>query len=43
MPDVGEMIECSGCGEWYHMPSCATADRDALNDTNVHWYCHRCN
>ena len=27
MPDVGEMIECSGCGEWYHMPSCATADQ----------------
>jgi len=43
MPDVGEMIECSGCGEWYHMPSCATADQDALNDTNIHWYCHCCN
>ena len=43
MPDVGEMIECSGCGEWYHMPSCKTADQDALNDTNIHWYCHCCN
>ena len=23
---------CCYGGEWYHMPSCATADQDALND-----------
>ena len=42
MPHVGDMIECSNCSEWYHVPSCSSPTQAALNDTNSLWFCDKC-
>ena len=37
MPEVGDMIECSNCEEWFHVPSCSSLTQAALNDTTSLW------
>ena len=43
MPECSErdMVECSECLEWYHT-DCVQVPQDALQNSNVQWYCHRC-
>ena len=43
MPEVGDMIECSNCEEWFHIPSCSSPTQAALNDTTSFWFCNKCN
>ena len=43
MPEVGDMIECSNCEEWFHVPSCSSPTQAALNDTTSLWFCNKCN
>ena len=38
MPEVGDMIECSNCEEWFHVPSCSSPTQAALNDTTSLWF-----
>ena len=38
MPEVGDMIECSNCEEWFHVPSCSSPTQVALNDTTSLWF-----
>ena len=35
------MVECTKCREWFHLP-CVSAPREALNHTEVPWYCNSC-
>ena len=43
MPELHgvDMIECSGCEEWYHIPMCVTVPSIAM-DTETEWYCAQC-
>ena len=43
MPECSErdMVECSKCLEWYHL-DCVSVPQDALQNSNVQWYCHYC-
>ena len=38
MPEVGDMIECSNCEEWFHVPNCSSPTQAALNDTTSLWF-----
>ena len=29
-PEVGDMIECPNCEEWFHVPSCSSPTQAAL-------------
>lgn len=39
--DGATMIECSGCGEWFHT-NCVSPSPAALNNTEQPWYCVDC-
>ena len=43
-PNYGHtpMVECTMCREWYHL-LCVNAPTEALNNTEVPWYCNSCN
>ena len=45
MPEVGDMMECSNCEEWFHVPNCSSTTQAALNDTTTTslWFCNKCN
>ena len=43
MPEVGQMIQCNKCLEWYHVSACAAPPPAALDDSYIAWYCDRCN
>ena len=44
MPEVGDMMECSNCEEWFHVPNCSSPTQAALNDTTTSlWFCNKCN
>ena len=42
-PNYGRMpmVECTKCREWFHLP-CVNAPKEALNHTEVPWYCKSC-
>ena len=40
MLEVGDMIECSNCEEWFHVPSCSSPTQVALSDTTSLWFCN---
>ena len=40
---TSDMIECSNCEEWFHVPSCSSPTQAALNDTTSLWFCNKCN
>ena len=39
---TSDMIKCSSCEEWFHVPSCSSPTQAALNDTSL-WFCNKCN
>ena len=43
MPSVDgiDMIECTGCQEWFHV-ACVAPSSSVLNCTNLPWYCEDC-
>ena len=42
MPELrGEMLECSGCKQWYHV-DCVSVPKVALEDSKIPWFCPQC-
>ena len=43
MPEVNgvDMIECSNCKTWYHIPLCISVPRDATQ-SKKEWFCNTC-
>ena len=39
--DNDDMVECSGCSEWYHV-SCETVPPQVLSSRKKKWYCKGC-
>ena len=44
MAEIGEMIKCNACKEWYHMDLCVNVlDVVVCDNKAAHWYCNSCN
>ena len=41
LPELGEMIQCTQCNEWYHLDMCVTVKKVYLQP-GVQWLCHDC-
>lgn len=41
LPEVGPMLECSKCLQWYH-DSCVQPPQQALDNSGYLWYCVKC-
>ena len=41
MPEIPPMVECSTCGEWYHV-QCVSVPEEALEDSSTEWRCANC-